>query len=544
MSDIAQLGLQIDSRQATTASAALEKLAAAAGGASAATDKLAIATGKSETSVRAIQSAADRAGVSFGTMNARVDANSASHAKLATASATATQGIANLANAAAGTGGSGSSGGSLAKASDTSSTALDRLANTLTRRVLFAAAAKEVRDFASYVWGLNSAIAATADAAQRSSMASGTFQGNQTAAAYKGVSNTDFNSAMVAFNQQVDLAKNGVGDLKILLSANGKVVGDTATTFGTVADLVKNAGSEAQKFAILQSAGLPANAAFVKFMEQGRDAIKAQSDGATKLSAQQLADATRIDAKWQSGWVNFENWGKKAVVNVFDFMGNTVPTWFKTQAAGLYSLPKPGEDRNFVGGANPSGVVTSAPLAPVAKADPTVDITMQKALNAQLQQRLSLQTQLGGVDAIVAAKEAELRGATLNLVGPNTTLHDQLINLARAQAENTLVQNQATSGVFNLNLANKAAADTMKMWVSKSFLDPTSTEQMAAAQTVLAKNILAVSDAAKVAASNLPQLTQLGLDAGNVFKQIDTFGVSSMTPMTVGLADIEIGDVL
>jgi hypothetical protein len=228
-------------------------------------------------------------------------------------------------------------------------------------------------------------------------MAGGQFQGLQTTAAYSGVDNNTFNGAMVAFNQQVDLAKHGLGDLKALFAVNGKTVSDTATNFGIVADMVKNAGSEAQKFSILQQAGLPATAAFVKYMEQGSTAIKAQAGAASKLSQQQLDDAKRVDEAWQRGWTNFEGWGKKAVVSVFEFMGNSVPAWFRSQAEGLYGPggaygPKrPNEQgRDWMGVGVPTGVVTSAPLAPIAALDPTKDINREKQLNAQASVRVGL----------------------------------------------------------------------------------------------------------------------------------------------------------
>lgn len=83
--DIASLGLAIDSRPAAAASTALDKLASSASSAGDAADKLSAATGKSETMIRAIQSMADRAGVSFGVMNDRVNEASASINSSATA---------------------------------------------------------------------------------------------------------------------------------------------------------------------------------------------------------------------------------------------------------------------------------------------------------------------------------------------------------------------------------------------------------------------------------------------------------------------------
>jgi hypothetical protein len=485
---------------------------------------LAAATGKSETQIRAIQSMADRVGVSFGTMNARVDAASAGHGKFAVAANTAAQSISNVANAAAGNGGSGGSGGSLANAADKSNSAFDRLANTLTRRVIFAAVANEARQLAQYIWNLNGAIAATADAAQRSSISGGTFQGLQTAAAYKGVANTDFNTAMVAFNQQVDLAKHGVGDLKALLTGNGKVVGDTATTFGIVADMVKNTTDEARKFSILQQAGLPTSAAFVKYMEQGSTAIKAQGDAATKLSQQQLEDAKRIDAAWQEGWTNFESYGKKAIVSTFSTIGDIWSRGFGPTGKGSQEL----NGQPLIPGSQGLKKTGYEPMEP---AQQPRDITQEKLINSQLQARLSLQAQLGGVDAIVAAKEAELAGATLNLVGPNKALHAALIDVARAQAEMTRVGAQAQIGVFNIADATKAAGDQLKAWTAQGLLDPTNLEQFGAASIAVAKKVQDLSDAAKVAGAPLESLQRLANEAGSVRTQLDQFATTSMTPI-------------
>lgn len=524
MTDIASLGLAVDSRQVTNANAALDQLAAKSAAAGAATDKLAGSGAKSETVMRAIDSAAKRQGISTAEMTARVNAATASHAKLTTAAGTAVAGISSLANASAGSG-SGSGDGSLASASDKSSTALERLGNTLTRRVLFAFAAKEARDLAAYIWNLNTAVAATADSATRAGTGGGAFQGLQTSAAYKGVDNSTFNSAMVAFNVQVDLAKNGIGALQILLKSNGKTVSDTATTFGVVADLVKNAGSEAQKFAILQQAGLPANAAFVKFMEQGSAAIKAQGDAAGKLSQKQLDEAAKIDAAWQQGWVNFENWGKRSIVNVFTALSN----------AKKYNPFGPDEK---VGGPNPAGIVTrGADLIAPGPNKPTFDPALALQQNAQAQARLTVLGQLLTVEQQVKQTDLTLAAAGINLTGVNTKQKAALENLTRAQAENTLVQNQATIGTFNLAAANKAAADTLQSWIDRKLLDPNNPTQYAAALTVLNKQTEQLGETAQIAGAKFEQLKRYQLDAANGRTAFDKFATSSLDTVTNGFTD-------
>jgi lambda family phage tail tape measure protein len=558
VTDIAQLGLAIDSRQATTAASALDRLAAAAGVAGNATDRLAAATGKSESSIRAIEAMAKRAGVSFGTMNARIDAASSSASKMAAAHASAVQGISNLANAAGGSG-----GGSLVNAADKSTSALDHLAHTLTRHLIFAVAVREVKHLAEYLWTLNGALAATADTSQRIGISGQSYQGLQAAASNKGIDNATFNGAMLAFNQQVDLAKHGLGDLKALLQFNGKTVTDTATTFGVVADLVKNAGTEAQKFSILQQAGLPASVAFVKLMEQGADAITRQGIAAAKVRDSQLADAQRLDDRWQEMWTNFTLWGKRAALDVGEGIKN-IPTPFahqgtwlgqKLQGWGFDRPEDPNSSRNQglnllrsgagsqLGANQATGIYNGVGAFGNAKIndDGTKDIALQKSLNAQLLARLSLQTQLGDVDSLVAAKEAELRGATLNLVGPNKTLHDQIINLTRAQAENALVQNQASIGVFNFDLASRAARDTLQSWIDRRLLDPNNPTQYAAALSVLQKQIEQTGQSAAVAGAPLEGLQRLANETGSARTQLDQFATTSFTAVTPALRDMLLG---
>jgi hypothetical protein len=554
LTDIASLGLVVDSRQVTSANAALDQLAAKSAAAGAATDKLAAAGSKSETVMRAIQAAADRNRISFDTMNKRVDDASASHAKLSAASATAATGIVNLANAAAGTG-----GGSLANAADKSDAALSRLGNTLTRRVIFAFAAKEARDLAAYIWNLNSALAATGDTAGRTGTGGQQFQGLQTAAAYKGVDNSTFNGAMLAFNQQIDLAKSGLGDLKTLLSSNGKTVSDTATTFGVVANLVKNAGSEAQKFSILQQAGLPASVAFVKLMEQGGDAITRQSIAAAKLTDTQLEDAQRLDARWQKLWVDFTLWGKRAALDVGVGIQN-IPTPFahqgtwigaKLQGMGFDRPEDPNSPRNQGIGLLKQGQGTqlgtdatnkiynaTGGFGTVKTPNATDDNARQKQILSQDNQRISQLGDLATVSQLVTQKQNELNIAGRSGYGITLDQQKAVVMVTQAQAENARVTAQAGIGVFDFAKASKAAADTMQTWIDRKLIDPKNMDQFAAATTYAQKNMEKLAETAAIAGAPLEGLKRLQIEAGSVRTQLDQFAVTSANAVTPALRDM------
>jgi hypothetical protein len=522
MADVAQLGLQVDSSQVNSATAALNKLNAASASAAQGADKLASSGAKSETVMRAIDAAAKRAGISTAEMEKRIDANSAAHIKMASAQQTAVKAMVDL---SAQTKRTANDNVDLAGKTDKTNSSFDRLANTLTRRVLFAFIAKEIRDLAGYVWNLNSALAATADTAGRTGLGGQKFQGLQTTAAFQGVNNDTFNTAMLAFNQQVDLAKNGLGSLQALLKANGKTVSDTASAFGIVADMVQKAGSESQKFSILQQAGLPATREFAKLMEQGGASINKQADATKKLTDQQLDEAKRIDESWQRMWTNFENWGKRAIVN-------TVGAFSANPNQLLRSLEAPPTTRL---------TVNAIPQAPGSRPTSTVDVELEKQKNAQAQQRLGILGQLATVEDQVRQKELELAAAGLNLYGVNRQQHDAIINLTRAQAEWNQISGQAQIGVFNLGKATEQAGHELQSWVDRKLLDPANAQQMAAAHETLAKRIEQTGQSALVAASPLEGLQRLANEAGSVRTQLDQFAVTSFTAVTPALRDMLLG---
>ncbi|MGM5025721.1 hypothetical protein AB8B02_05805 [Tardiphaga sp. 862_B3_N4_1] len=107
MSDVAQLGLAVDSSQAKAATNDLRNLAAASKTAEDAADRLAQASTKAATATGAIAAAAARAGVSVAEYQARTANFNATTEKMATASATATNALTRMNVAAT----SASSGG-------------------------------------------------------------------------------------------------------------------------------------------------------------------------------------------------------------------------------------------------------------------------------------------------------------------------------------------------------------------------------------------------------------------------------------------------
>lgn len=192
------------------------------------------------------------------------------------------------------------------------------LASKLTRRFILGALVLQLKEAAREVWNLNSELAKVGDTATRTNMGSASLQGLQTAAGYKGVGGAEFLDTMLKFNQQVDEAKAGLGSLGALFRANGVAAKGTEDAFFKVADLVKNARTEADKFNILQQAGLPASREFVKLMEQGAGAIRRQSAEAATFSDEQLRKAQEIDERFNKLWTDFTRRGKLAALEVMN----------------------------------------------------------------------------------------------------------------------------------------------------------------------------------------------------------------------------------
>jgi hypothetical protein len=130
----------------------------------------------------------------------------------------------------------------------------------------------------------------------------------QATASFKGIGNSDFNEAMARFSGNVEQARIGVGELAGLLRVNGVQAKGFADAFGKVADLVKNARTDQQRLNILQEAGLPATMQWVRFMSQGADGLsRAKSLAAAfggDINDKLVKYAQRAEEIFNRNWTN------------------------------------------------------------------------------------------------------------------------------------------------------------------------------------------------------------------------------------------------
>ncbi|WP_316191312.1 MULTISPECIES: phage tail length tape measure family protein [unclassified Bradyrhizobium] len=386
------------------------------------------------------------------------------------------------------------------------------------------------------------------------------LHGLEQAASFKGINTKDFAEGITGFADAVYQAQRNTGSLNALMKANGQSAKDFSGYLGNVADLVARATSDMQKQKILREAGLPSDMAWVRFMEQGSRGIQAAIDASVKFNtsaeANLIKKARDFDDAWNTATTKMVNYFKAGVVEIVGALASVkVPDWLTKIANGaasaLSGIPVVG------------GVVGAARLAAGAVGAGSTDFSnrfgsFQKAANdnalqagysrkaaelrgepqpktsqellvanQQEQQRIGLLGQLATVEDQVKAKDLELQAAALQGVGVSAKQRDAILNVVRAQAEMARVSQQASLGVYDQAKAQQAANDQLRAWIDQKLVDPTNSQQMAAAQTALAKAMRDVADAAKVAGSSLPGLQAALNDIGNANKQLDSLALES-----------------
>lgn len=156
--------------------------------------------------------------------------------------------------------------------------------------------------------------------ADRSGAAITQLHALQSAAAFKGIGQDDFLKGLEGFSEQTSQAKDGLGSLASLLRANGAAAGTLEQNLGSVADLVRNAASEADRYRIVQQAGLPATQQWVTFLKQGSDGIRDSADSAVRFggvaSEQMISKAKQAEERWDTFWKSFADGGKAAFMQV------------------------------------------------------------------------------------------------------------------------------------------------------------------------------------------------------------------------------------
>lgn len=526
--EIASLGLAVDSRQVKTAARDLNTLQRSADAASTAATSLAKA---SDTAAKAHQGMSAQGQAAFHSIRSLGEALAAGQ-PLTTAFAMQVNHLAFAASGPSGLSGAFKQAGS----------ALLGLASPMT---LVAGGLAAVA--AAGVLAVNS-IAQTEKAFDDTSRAAGTTISHlhdlAAAASFKGIASPDFLQAMDKFAGSVYDAQNHMGGLAEVFRANNATAKDFNGYLEKAADLIKNASSDQQRLQLLQQMGLPATMDWVRFLSQGKEGLRAAIDEATKFGdtadTALIAKARKFDEEWAKAAKNLGTGLKSAIVESV--------SWLDTLNGKVNALlMKAGVNvgKNVLGDAFNGGPTAANKLtagsdvsdfykglgtgAPGNAVQATADPNRQKNDIARAQQQIAMLGQLASVDDQVRAKELELSAAYLATGVSIGKSRDAVLNLVRAQAEMSRVQEQASIGVFSLRDATKAAGDQLQSWIDRKLIDPSNLEQMAAASNAAKKSIEGIADAAKVAGSALPQFQSALNDASSARKQLDGLATEAMS---------------
>jgi len=308
MTDIATLGIRIDSSQATAAVGALQALAGAAKPAEVAAAGLGKAAAVAATS---------HAGLSTQAMAAGHATRSMIESLVMGVPVTQVLGqqISHLSFAASGPGGLAGAfkevGGSLLRMISPTTAVIGGLA------AVGAGALYSIRSLAE-------TGKAFEDTAAQANTTTAALHSLATAAAFKGISTPDFLKAMDRFAASVFDAKNDMGGLAEMFRANGATAKDFNGYLSRTADLIKNAANDQARLQLLQQAGLPATMQWVRFLQQGSAGLKAAqqaaSDFAASAEGKLVAAARKFDEQWNTAWTNFGNNSKSAILRAVEYM--------------------------------------------------------------------------------------------------------------------------------------------------------------------------------------------------------------------------------
>lgn len=287
------------------------------------------------------------------------------------------------------------------------------LANTLTRRFVLGFIVSQIKSMVSALFELSSALEKVSDVAQRAGASSQSLQGLQAAFGYKGGDTAAFVDQFLKFSQEVDKAKRGVGDLAALFRLNGQAISDSTSTFLRVADLVKQTTNEADKFRILQEAGLPPTREMVKLMEQGSAAITQQANAAQKFSDAQLENQKAVKEKYDQFIVDWTQKFKSAWVSVTEFIGSSSITKGLTGNVSQFSrapiAADPGFDKPFLGAAPAKPKTKEETVEEITRAQQYLGLLGQTTTALEARRQVQLQLDRAAVDGIgIDSRRAEI----------------------------------------------------------------------------------------------------------------------------------------
>lgn len=308
----------------------------------------------------------------------------------------------------------------------------------------------------------------------------------QSAAGNRGISADDFSSGMHRFAANVYQANSGLGDLAVLMRANGEHAKTFDDYMSRAADLIQRATSDQQRLMLLQRMGLPATMDWVRLLQNGSAGLAAAKAEAASMGGtidrEMIAKAREFDEAWARTW---SNWGigfkssTLAIVEFFNKYGGWLEKLAVLSGAGgslaggilgkqiddAIAKQNPFERGAFdVGRSRPDLQTALAQAAARASgAGSTIDPAQIEAHLRLEQQRIAALGNFVNVEQLVRSKQIELNLANMNGAGLTAEQTKKILDYTRANALGTASIQQQIDDLHTqtatLNMTAAAAAE-------------------------------------------------------------------------------------
>ena len=228
---------------------------------------------------------------------------------------------------------------------------------------------------------LTSTLKMLDDVSRTAGTSLGAMKGLQTAASLKGIGGDEFLKGMAKFGDDVYRAKSGMGELAEFLRANGTSAKTFEDAIAKVAELIKNAKDDQQRLQLLQQAGLPATMDWVRLMSLGGDAIRVAIKAGEEFdgpAGKMVQRAREFDDAWNKavtsvsntfkGWLLSLDTATFAAIDKFKLLASN--TW-----GGGADAPKRIEVTGGTTAAKPAATVDKNEItANIARAQPRLGL--------------------------------------------------------------------------------------------------------------------------------------------------------------------------
>lgn len=427
-----------------------------------------------------------------------------------------------------------------------SNDAVTRFADTLTRRFVLGFLISQMRQLGSSILAINTQFALLADTASRVGISTGRIGALSQVASGKGIDTASLVKDMTAFAGLLDESRHYATDLSNLFAANGISIqknadgsADFEANLLRVADLVRNASSEMDKFRILQQTGIDATRENVKLFEQGGAALRSQMDQAARPEFERLANqAEEFDRKWRLSWANFKRDGQSAFLDISGFLSRLSDA----ADAKLNSLTGGSVAKNLLSVRLREGATGRADFSDFGGLDkfigsqgtaakPTVNPQDAVKSLQQTNQAISLLGNLATVTDVVKQKQNELNIARLNGIPISA-------QVAKAIVEESRLQKEAADGSARLQFGLGTEADIRKQILAAIPPQVRAEAELTQAYQIQTEQLRMRNEIAQAA---LPGLKQLELSSKDVRTQLDTLGQGLVNGITNPLVDLASG---